>query len=453
MRLMDYWNPICLVICVVMVVLTATSFPLVIADPSSRSPLGMVCLSMLFAGQIICTIMFVSVFLDRRISIATLFFMCLITMEYLYLSLEIVHWEAKEIYLSTPVLNAIHHVEHMILPVMLFLFINYQMRILKYPEEDIGRIQRILLVSILAELALVLINVPTNLLFSMDGLNVSNGPLRVTLFIPPLFMTAVSIWMTVKFSAETRHRVTMLSCLAIPVVVAGLSFPLHIPSFTAVSILAVFLLLYGGIYVDRGTRLAKYEAEIMEQKVSMMVARIEPDFLSESLESIMLMDGNPPETLEAIGEFRKYLSENVNTISQKAPIPFSTELAHVESYVRLEKLRFKDKLNVVFDIEDEEFELPAMTLQMIVENAIKHGITQKEAGGTVTISTRLTDDAHIITITDDGVGFDVSVLETQDTSHIGIENLSSRLNSMMGGSFEIESEIGKGTVAKVILPR
>lgn len=451
MRLMRYWNPICLVICGVMATLTVLTYPFVVANTADRSTLGMICLSILFAGEGICTIIFASVYLDRRVSLATFFFMCLLSMEYVYLSIEVIHWEAKEVFYSGLVLNAVHHAEHMVLPVMLFLFINYQMIILKCEERR--RINLFLAAMILAELALVLINLPTDLLFSMNGLEVSNGPLRFLLFIPPSLMAATSVWVTVKYAADIRHKITLLSCLVIPVIVAFLSYPLHIPSFTAISILAVYLLLYGGVYVDRGMRIAKYEAEIMEQKVAMMVSRIEPEFLEESLESIRVMSGNPPETVEAIGEFKKYLNENVSTISQKAPIPFDTELAHVESYVKLEKLRFKDKLTVVFDIGDRDFMLPAMTLQMIVENAIKHGITQKESGGTVTVSTMDTGEAHVITVTDDGVGFDVNAPRPENSSHIGLTNLSSRLSSMMGGKFEITSEIGVGTTAKVIIPK
>lgn len=447
-----YWNPICVVICAAMILLTIFTFPLVVLHSEDRSALGMVCVSVLFAAETICTILFVSVYVDRKVSMATFFFMCLISMEYIYLFMEVIHWDAKEVFQNDIVLNAIHHGEHMVLPVMLFLFVNYQLYILKHPGGHV-KLQMLLISLLLIEFTLVLVNIPTEFLFTMDGLEVSNTKYRFLLFIPPSIMTAASVWVTLRFTSGLRNKITLLSCLLVPTIVALLSYPLHIPSFTAISILAVFLLLYGGVYVDRGTKIVKYEAEIMEQRVSLMVARIEPDFLDESLESIMNMEGNPRETRNAIDQFRKYLRENVNTISQKTPIPFETELAHVESYVRLEKLRFKNKLEVLFDISDRDFRLPAMTLQMLVENAIKHGITQKESGGTVKIRTELVADHHVITVSDDGVGFDVSKTSTEPGSHIGLNNLSSRVESMMGGTFEIESEIGKGTVARVLIPK
>ena len=453
MKLMRYWNPICLLIVAIMTAVTLLGYPLVVANSADRSTLGMICISILFAGEGICTIIFASVYLDRRVSAATFFFMCLLSMEFFYLSLEIVGWEAKEIFNSGYVLNAVHHAEHLVPPAMLFLFICYQVYILKFPKEKLHRLLVILTWLALAEAVMVVINLPTNLMFGMDGLEISVGPLRALLFIPPCLMAAVSVWLTVNYSPDIRHKITLLSCLALPIAIGLLSYPLHIPSFTAISILAVYLLLYGEIYVDRGMRIAKYEAEIMEQKVAMMVSRIEPEFLEESLESIMMMEGNPPETVEAISEFKKYLNENVGTISLKAPIPFDTELAHVESYVKLEKLRFKDKLNVMFDIGVRDFMLPAMTLQMIVENAIKHGITQKESGGTVTITTAETEDSYVIIVEDTGVGFDVNAPRPENGSHIGLTNLSSRLTSMVGGTFEISSEIGVGTTARVVIPK
>ena len=108
---------------------------------------------------------------------------------------------------------------------------------------------------------------------------------------------------------------------------------------------------------------------------------------------------------------------------------------------------------MVFVTPDRDFKVPPMTLQMIVENAIKHGITQKEEGGTVTIITEELENAHRITITDNGVGFDTDAPTDTGRSHVGLENLSSRLKTMMGGTFEIKSKVGAGTTAVVLIPK
>ena len=94
-----------------------------------------------------------------------------------------------------------------------------------------------------------------------------------------------------------------------------------------------------------------------------------------------------------------------------------------------------------------------LSIQPLVENAVKHGVGMKEDGGTVKISTRATDTAHEVIIEDDGVGFDVKEAKNDGRSHIGMENTKKRLHEMCGGELIIESEIGKGTVARVIIPK
>ena len=158
--------------------------------------------------------------------------------------------------------------------------------------------------------------------------------------------------------------------------------------------------------------------------------------------------------MEALQHFSAYMRWNLNTLGVTKTVPFATEMKHVRTYVDLEKLRFKERLNVRYDIRDTSFNIPALTLQMLVENAIKHGITVKEDGGTVKISTRSTGHGHVITVSDDGVGFDVTKpIVDDDRSHVGLANVRQRLEEMSDGTMEIRSEIGHGTVVKVTIPK
>ncbi|MCQ2084824.1 MAG: ATP-binding protein [archaeon] len=119
----------------------------------------------------------------------------------------------------------------------------------------------------------------------------------------------------------------------------------------------------------------------------------------------------------------------------------------------LEKLRFKDKLTVNYELTDTEFNIPALTLQMLVENAIKHGVTIKEEGGTVTVRTYRSALGHTVLILDDGVGFDTSQPVKEDgRSHIGLANVKQRIEEMTGGTLSVESEVGKGTKIMITIP-
>ena len=206
---------------------------------------------------------------------------------------------------------------------------------------------------------------------------------------------------------------------------------------------------------EESIRHQQVQKELYEAKVSLMVSQIQPHFLYNSLTSIAMMCSKDPKIAgEATINFADYLRGNMNSLRQKTPVPFPQELEHLKKYLMLEKLRFGDMLNIEYDIQTEDFELPQLSVQPLVENAVKHGVGMKEDGGTVTIATRETDDAYEVVITDDGVGFDTSKpVEDDGRSHVGMENVRQRLREMCGGEVIIESEPGKGTAATIRIPK
>ncbi len=152
-------------------------------------------------------------------------------------------------------------------------------------------------------------------------------------------------------------------------------------------------------------------------------------------------------------QMQKELYEAKVSIMVSQPVPFERELDHLEKYLYIEKLRFADKLNIAYDIQCTDFELPLLSIQPLVENAVKHGVGMKEDGGTVTIATRETDKAYEVIISDDGVGFDTEAKKNDGRSHVGMENTRRRLKDMCNADVEITSVIGEGTVARVIIPK
>lgn len=201
-------------------------------------------------------------------------------------------------------------------------------------------------------------------------------------------------------------------------------------------------------------RYQQMQKELYEAKVSIMVSQIQPHFLYNSLSSIAMLCKLDPDTAQkATINFTKYLRGNMDSLKQTSPVSFERELDHLEKYLYIEKLRFADKLNIVYDIQCKDFELPLLSIQPLVENAVKHGVGMKEEGGTVTIATRETDKTYEVIISDDGVGFDTEAPKNDGRSHVGMENTRRRLRDMCNASVEITSVIGEGTVAKVIIPK
>jgi len=197
------------------------------------------------------------------------------------------------------------------------------------------------------------------------------------------------------------------------------------------------------------------EHELTQSKISTMLSQIQPHFMYNTLAVIKhLCETDPQTAKETIIEFSNYLRGNIDSLSQVELIPFDKELTHTETYLKIEKKRFDDMLNINYDIKVRDFYLPALTLQPIVENAVRYGVTKKDDGGTVNISTEETDYNFLITITDDGVGFDMQNQYTQnDRRHIGIENVRNRIFSMCGGTINIQSKPGEGTIAVISIPK
>ena len=198
----------------------------------------------------------------------------------------------------------------------------------------------------------------------------------------------------------------------------------------------------------------KLKAELEQSRIAVMLSQIQPHFLYNSLTSVMdLCDKNPKQAKAAIADFADYLRGNLSSLKTENLISFSVELEHIEKYLKLEELRFRDELEVVYDIQTRDFMLPALSVQPLVENAVKHGVGKKIGGGRVSIHTHEAENEYIVSIIDDGVGFVVGEYSDDGGTHIGIENIKKRLDMMLNAKLEIESKKGEGTTACIIIPK
>lgn len=219
---------------------------------------------------------------------------------------------------------------------------------------------------------------------------------------------------------------------------------------TSITIMVVFVL----IMMAQVERYCEKERQITDLQTEILLSQIQPHFLFNALTAIYcLCDSKPEQAKEAISEFSKYLRGNLDSIKQSEPISFRSELGHIRAYLTLEKIRFGEELEVVYDIRTENFFLPALTVQPLVENAVNHGIGHLPGGGCVTLSTEESDSCYEIRVTDNGVGFVPGAVPQDERSHVGIKNVRSRLEVMCHGSLRIESEPGRGTTAIVRIPK
>ena len=155
---------------------------------------------------------------------------------------------------------------------------------------------------------------------------------------------------------------------------------------------------------------------------------------------------------EVTNRFALYLRGNLEHMGDSFPVEFSKELKHVQTYLWIEKIRFQDELQVVYDIQTEDFIIPALTVQPLVENAVKHGMMGSENVCTITIRTKCVERGYQVIIEDDGCGFDPEQVKNDGRKHIGIESVRSRLRFMVGGTLTVKSAIGKGTTVIIEIP-
>ena len=193
-------------------------------------------------------------------------------------------------------------------------------------------------------------------------------------------------------------------------------------------------------------------AKLTESRIATMISQIQPHFIYNTLGTIeQLCITDPKEASKLVRNFSLYLRGNFGELDNAKPITFSQEMNHVKHYTDIEQVRFPD-MTIQYDLRSVEFLLPALSVQPLVENAIKHGLMGLEEGGIVTISAYETKSFYVVEVTDDGVGFDMNA-GYDETKHVGIKNIRGRIEAMCGGTLTIESEIGKGTKATIRIPK
>ena len=193
-------------------------------------------------------------------------------------------------------------------------------------------------------------------------------------------------------------------------------------------------------------------SELTKTRISTMMSQIRPHFIYNTLGSIeQLCELDPKKAGELVHDFSKYLRGNFRELDNPNPIPMSQEMDHVRHYVSIENVRFPD-MTFTFEMNSSDFDIPALTVQPIVENAIKHGLMKLQNGGSIRVETYENETHYCVCVVDDGVGFDTSLL-LDERKHVGLRNIRERLKAMVNGSIEIESTVGVGTKVLVTIPK
>ena len=262
---------------------------------------------------------------------------------------------------------------------------------------------------------------------------------------------------------EKKSRMILLSLMfllsAVLLDIAGVGRSIYSHGTCTKAVFALLFVLYAAgtakhVVIDHqaSIRAKQLEKELEDSRVATMLSQIQPHFIYNTLGTVEQLCKEQPEVaFNLVHHFSLYLRGNFSELDNKAPILLSKELEHVRHYVEIEHIRFPD-MEIRFELDSEDFLLPALSVQPLVENAIKHGLMGLESGGTVTVSAYETEKDYCVSVVDDGVGFDTTIL-LDGREHIGIRNIRGRIAAMCGGTLTVESAPGKGTKAVITIPK
>ena len=283
------------------------------------------------------------------------------------------------------------------------------------------------------------------------------GPWYSVLLILPILMSIlyISLLWNKRESLSKEQKAVFASYVVIPVISMMIQLFFYGVSIIVIGAsIAAFIMLMN-VISDQRKRYYMQQEENNKLKTEILLSQIQPHFLFNTLGTISHLCTGAPEAKKAIGLFSRYLRGNIEVLSNEMLIPFDKETEHARIYLELEKLRFGDSLEIIQDLRCTDFMIPSLTLQPLVENAVRYGVRGNPDGrGTVKIQSKDCADHYEISVLDNGPGFHPEPSQGfEEQSHIGIDNVRNRLRMTCNGELQIQSTPGQGTKATIILPK
>ena len=281
------------------------------------------------------------------------------------------------------------------------------------------------------------------------------GPLWSVCLILSAALLIELLTRTILLYRETGKHERLIPIAIVLSIFASVALDLNVSlesqpiSFLTIAIVVSSIFYYIWLHLQF---VREHENDLMaSQRIQIMMTQIQPHFLFNALNTIRaLYAKDPPLADRTLENFSTYLRQNLESLSQTELIPISKEMEHTRLYAEIEMLRFPN-VRMEYRMEDERFEIPALTVQPLVENAICHGVRTKK-DGLVTVAAVREGNIHRITIQDNGAGFDPDQKADDRETHIGLQNVKDRIEQMCGGKMILQSEIGRGTTVTLLIP-
>lgn len=248
------------------------------------------------------------------------------------------------------------------------------------------------------------------------------------------------------------ERAAVVSFQVLPM--AGIIIKLFYPEtpFVTIAIVVSSIILFVSYEASYVQFLVEQEQKLSEAKLKLVNQQMKPHFIFNTLTLIRYQCLTAPnDAAQTVSEFSNYLRSITDYLTEEDCISVENELDIVKNYLNIQSKRFGDVIKVEYDIEETDFDVPPFSIQTLAENAVHHGFKSGQGDkGLIRVSTKRDKNKRIVTVEDNGAGFDVREMEKKGS--VGIKNTRNRVKVMCGGELTIESEPGKGTRAVIIIP-
>lgn len=278
------------------------------------------------------------------------------------------------------------------------------------------------------------------------------GPLYPVAIAPVVLIELINVASLIRLRSRlTRKRFCAMLVALLPLTAASIAH-LFVSVFPLIDIAIAIsaLSMYGIILTDQVEQYMRQQRRIARQSAEITVLQMRPHFIHNTLTSIYYLCRQDPEEAQRVTlNFNNYLEKNLAALSSDETIPFTEELEHTRAYLNVEQALYDEKLFVDYDTPHTRFRLPPLTLQPIVENAVKHALDPDSDPIRICIRTRDTASGSEIVVSDNGPGYEPV---DDGKPHIALSNIRQRLELMCRGKMTIMPREGGGTVVRLLIP-
>ena len=308
---------------------------------------------------------------------------------------------------------------------------------------------------------LLSVNLFTDIFYYITAENeYRRSPLYPVLLVPTVAMMLVNLigLLRRKDKLTAKQFRAFLAWLLIPAVGMVLQMASYGILFIVLTTSAAAFVMFIYILDDQAKKTMEQAIRLSDQNLRIKNLQMRPHFVYNTLSNIYyLCDIDPKRAQKVINDFTVYLRKNFSAVAQEGLIPFEDELAHTKAFLSVAKARYESFLQVDYEIAFTDFFVPPLTLEPIAENAVKHGLDPERGALLIRISTRLDEGFVLITVENSGaeltrLEIDPSAAEGEDP-HIGLANVSTRLEALCGGAMKIEPRTGGGAIVHMKIPK